>query len=110
MNELPFKEVQLQKQICEALNYAGCFCWRTNNGMMAVGQGKFKRMIRFGLAGCSDIIGINKKGKFLAVEVKLPKTRNNVSDLQQQFIDHIKEMHGVAGVATTIEEALEIAF
>lgn len=102
------KEKQLQKAIVEALNYKGCYCWVANAGLIPLTYKGKTRMIRVGQAGTSDIIGLRKDGKFIAIEVKLPKRRKMVTALQQQFIDYIKEKGGVAGVATSIKEALEV--
>lgn len=68
-----------------------------------------QRRIFVGRAGESDIFGIRKKdGRFLAIEVKLPKTRNRVSPKQKEFIKTVQMCGGVAGVATSPEEALDI--
>lgn len=109
-------EKQLQRAICEALNYSGALCWITNAGMarstyrLKTGRmrGQLKSyMIHFGPAGMSDIIGVYK-GRFLAVEVKLPERRGTVTDIQGNFIHNIRDYGGLAGVATNVEEALEI--
>lgn len=103
------KEIHLQRAIVETLNYNHCLVWRTNSGLLGVGEGRSKRMVRVGYAGQSDIQGIHKlSGRFIAIEVKLPETRNRVSDLQQQFLDNIFEAGGIVGVATSTDEALAI--
>ena len=71
-------------------------------------QGQIKNfMIRFGPAGMSDIIGMYK-GRFLAIEVKLPERRDNVTEIQCGFIANVRAQGGLAGVATNVDEALEI--
>ena len=103
------KEIHLQRAIVEALNYSGCLVWRVNSGLLAIGQGKNRRMFRAGTAGQSDIQGIHKKtGRFIALEVKLPKRKKYLTDLQEQFLINIKEARGITGVATSVEEALAI--
>lgn len=103
------KEIYIARAIVETLNYQGCLVWRTNAGLLSTGSGSSKRMVRIGYAGVSDIIGIRRRdGKFIAIEVKRPETKNRVTDIQKQFLDNIKEAGGIAGVATTPEEAVEI--
>ncbi len=110
-------EKQLQHSIVETLNYSGALCWITNAGQARMKytlkragpfQGQAREyFVRFGPAGMSDIIGIYK-GRFLAIEVKLPERRGNVTAIQQNFIDNIKDWGGITGVATSVEEALAI--
>ena len=59
-------------------------------------------------AGSSDIQGIRNDGRFLAIEVKLPTTRKTVTKLQNQFLNDIAQKGGIAGVATSGEEAMAI--
>lgn len=102
------KETQLQKQIVDALNYKGCMVWRVNSGMLAIGEGKNRRMFRAGTAGQSDIQGIHKKtGRFIGFEVKLPERKKYTTELQEQFLQNIKDAHGISGVVTSVEEALQ---
>ena len=112
------KEILIQRSIVENLNYLGCICWRTAAGMVKksytyrrgrrVGTTK-DNMIRIGPAGMSDVIGIHKKtGRFIAIEVKRPETRKNVSILQQQFLENMKQAGAITGVATTVDEAIKI--
>jgi Holliday junction resolvase len=57
--------------------------------------------------GVPDIIAcIN--GKFVGIEVKTPRTRNNTSELQKYNIELIKESKGIAGVAVTIDDVKEL--
>lgn len=109
MKELEPSEKQICDAICEFLNYSGCYVWRVNSGAIpAYYKGK-KRIIHMGLKGQSDIQGIHKgTGRFIGLEVKKPSTRKNVTVFQQEFLDTIREMGGISGVATSPEEALEI--
>lgn len=102
------KEKQIQDLIIAGLNYAGCYVFRMNAGMIPI-QGRCKtRMVKLGEKGMSDIIGLRKDGKFIAIEVKTPLRRGKVTFFQKQFLDRVKEMGGLAGVATSVEEAMEI--
>lgn len=46
------------------------------------------------------------RGLFIAIEVKRPETRHTVTDRQQAFLDQIAAAGGLAGVATSVDEAL----
>lgn len=111
-------ETILQRQILMALSEAGCVVWRNNTGVAYAGRVIHRagqqvtladaRMIPFGLVvGGSDIIGIAPDGRFLAVEVKTKTGR--VTKEQQTFIDAVCRAGGRAGVARSVNEAIEIA-
>lgn len=72
---------------------AVAWCERQNTGAYKDGQ----RFIRYGWPGCSDILGMLKDGRFLAVEVKAEKGR--LSDEQALFIERVTAAGGVAFVA-----------
>lgn len=100
-------EKDLCNQIIEFLNYNGAYCWRTNSGAIrATYKGK-ERLIRMNRAGTSDILGVYH-GKFIAIEVKLPKTIKSVTEAQKMFLQAIRDHGGIAGVATTPEDALSL--
>lgn len=67
-----------------------------------------RRMIRMAPAGTADIIGLTKTGQFIAVEVKLPDRRKNVTEAQALFLSEVRRKGGLAGVATAPNEALLI--
>jgi hypothetical protein len=93
----------------------GCRLWRNNTGAIKDSEG---RLVRFGLCnGSSDIIGITpvtitadmigkRMGIFTAIEVKTPKGKP--TDEQLNFIDRVKDLGGIAGVARSVEDALTI--
>ena len=63
-------------------------------------------MVRFGLCpGSADLIGIYK-GRFVAMEVKLPGQKPRLD--QVRFLQHVEDMGGIAGVVTSVEDALEL--
>jgi penicillin-binding protein-related factor A (putative recombinase) len=97
-----FSEKQLCHQIIEFLNYQGAYCWRVNSGAIRDQKGY---MVKMAKAGTSDILGIYK-GRFLALEVKKPETRKNVTEKQTEFLETIKKNGGIAAVVTSPEEAL----
>lgn len=77
----------------------GIILWRQNTGCL---QDKTGRWIKYGLCvGSSDLIGIYK-GRFLAVEVKVPGKRPTSEQLN--FIDVVNKAGGIAAWVTSVEE------
>jgi len=102
-----------------ALSEAGCTVWRNETAGAYVGKVIHKagsqvtlanaHMMTFGLCvGSSDIIGITPEGRFLAIEVKTKTGR--ASKEQVVFIEAIRKSGGIAGIARSPEEALEVLF
>lgn len=111
------KESNIQKLIQLALSKAGYPFWRNESAGVWVGQVVYKdrdtvtlknaRMITAGLAvGSSDLIGIGEGGRFAAVEVKTSKGKTTQE--QDNFITAVRSAGGIAGVARSPEDALEI--
>lgn len=110
-------ETKIQNLILIALSQAGCTVWRVETAGAWVGRQIHKdgstvtlanaRMFTTGLVkGGSDIIGISPDGRFLAVEVKT--ARGRVSPEQQRFIDAVNRAGGIAGVARSVGDAIEL--
>lgn len=111
-------ETKLMNLILIALSEAGCTVWRVETAGAWVGRQIHKdgstvtlanaRMFTTGLCvGGADIIGIHQAtGRFIAVEVKTPKGR--VSPEQQTFINAVRAAGGIAGIARSVEDALEL--
>jgi hypothetical protein len=109
MNHLKPSEHSICNSIIEMLNYQGHHVWRQNAGQVeAVNKYGQKHRIMIGRAGVSDVIGVSKTGRFIAIEVKTPERRKYVTEAQQMFLEDIKRHHGIAGVATSEGEALAI--
>ena len=99
-------EAQTQRQILDWLKLNGIFAWRNNTGAMA-GSHKGKRwFVRFGCPGMSDILGIYKAGKFLAIEVK--RSDGRLTQDQQCFLESVKANGGIAIVARSLKDVQEI--
>jgi hypothetical protein len=64
------------------------------------------RFIRVGVRGKLDLTVYLKSGKYLELEVKRPGGKPEPH--QQKRIDDIRAAGGLAGCATSIEEALEL--
>ena len=79
--------------------------WKNNSGgVYDARKATFRKAkSKFLINGVSDILGI-MNGRFIAIEVKRPSTRKNVSRDQQSFLDKINQLGGLAFVATSIED------
>jgi hypothetical protein len=89
------KEAAALAEVLQALrnHSAVAWCERQNTGAAKVGE----RFIRFGWRGCSDLLGMLKDGRLLAVECKAPKGR--VRPEQAEFLSLVRRFGGVAFVA-----------
>ena len=94
-------ETQIQAQILEYLEHWCPVVARINAGEALRGG----RRIRLAPEGWSDIIGVTRDGRFLAVEVKRPgKSR---SPEQIEFQEAVVRAGGVAIVAEDLVEVAE---
>lgn len=122
------QEKNIQSSILLTLSEAGSTVWRNETAGAWVGRLVYRDgqivtlagacMIQAGLCvGSSDILGITPVtitpdmvgrtvGVFTAVEVKAAKGR--VSLEQQRFIDAVKRAGGIAGVARSAGEAVQL--
>lgn len=100
-------ETNIQARIMLALSESGCLIWRNNSG--AWRDPKTGRVVRYGVGGkgASDLLGVAPDGRFLAVEVKVPGGR--VKPEQEAFCAAVRRAGGRAGVARSVEEAIDIA-
>lgn len=84
-------------------NLPGVRVWRNNTGALRDATGQ---LIRFGLKGSADILGIvGPAGRFLAIEVKAPRGR--LSEHQQNFRAMVESLGGLYVVARSPGEALD---
>lgn len=79
---------------------AVAWCERQNTGAAKVGE----RFIRFGWRGCSDLIGMMKDGRLLAVEVKAPSGKLRTE--QAEFLSLVRRFGGVAFVARSLSDVM----
>ena len=86
------------------LQYDRRVAWveRMNTGAVAVGEGKSRRFVRFGFPGCSDIIGMMKDGRFLAIEVKSRIGR--ATEAQAAFLERVRANGGVSGIVRSVDD------
>lgn len=98
-------EANIQNAALIALAESGHLVWRQNTGAY---KDKTGRVIRYGLCvGSSDIIGLTRDGRFLAVEMKTEK--GSVRPEQRNFIAAVRAKGGFAGIARSPEDAVRIA-
>ena len=110
-------EANIQNEILMALSKAGCLVWRQDTG--AYKNPKSGRLVKYGLCkGSSDVIGaipveitqdmVGKKfAIFGAWEVKTATGR--IRPEQLTFIAAVQKAGGRAGVARSVQDALDIA-
>lgn len=95
-------EATVLQECLSYLKAMNIYAWRQNTGCAKVG----KRFIRFSQKGVSDILGITKDGRFLAVECKREKG-GILSDDQKTFLFNITKNGGVAIVVNSLESLIE---
>jgi len=80
-------------------------CWRQNSGTFQErNRDGSTRYIRANTArGMSDIMGVLKDGRTLAIEVKSRTGRMRPG--QEEFLQTIRQAGGVAGVCRSVEDA-----
>jgi len=97
------EENAIQSAIMQYLFYNKIFHWRNNNTpIYDVTRKRFRAMPKGAIKGVSDILGILPDGRFLAIEVKKP--RSYMSKEQKLFIKNINENGGVAFMARSIDD------
>ena len=110
-------ETKIMNTILMALSKAGCLVFRNETAGAWVGKVLHKdagqvtltnaSMVKFGLmVGSADIIGISPTGKFLAVEIKTSK--GCATKEQLRFIEAVNNAGGIAGIARSVSDALEL--
>lgn len=103
------KETRLQNQIRLAVSERcpNVTLWRNSVGTFKTQDGKW---VQAGLpAGSPDLVGIAQidgVGRFVGIEIKVPGQKPRVD--QSRFLQHIKDMGGIAGVATSVDEAIAL--
>lgn len=74
------------------------FAWRQNTGAAV----RDERVVRFAFAGCSDILGMLKDGRFLAIECKRPGGK--LSTGQHVFLHKVNRHGGLGFMATCVTD------
>lgn len=102
-------EQNLVVSILDYLTSNGFFVWQNySHGVYDQKLGIWrKRKSRYALKGASDIFGVLPNGKLLAIEVKIPKNSNGLTEDQKRFINKVMLNKGVAFKATSIQEVID---
>lgn len=94
-------ETDLVRECIRIAHTLGCLAWRCNVGAFVGEYRGRRRVVRFGIKGMADILGILPGGRFLAVECKLGK--NKLTTEQTEFHLAIDRQGGVVMVARDVE-------
>jgi hypothetical protein len=105
--KLNMTETELVRVCINYLLYKGHFVWRNNTGMTRSSytdkSGVTKnRVWRSGIRGASDIIGVSKFGRFLAIECKIKPNKPTLA--QKEFIREVLDRSGIALVVYDVED------
>lgn len=103
------KESEIQKKIIAYLqDRDDVFIFKINNGSVFDPTLKcFRKLTGKGQRkGISDILGLTKNGRFIALEVKT-KT-GKISKEQKEFLYEIEKRNGIFGVVKSVEDAKKI--
>lgn len=101
-------ETQLVRLCINYLLAKGHYVWRNNTGAV---RSKYTSLVtglvserfwRAGIKGSSDILGLSKDGRFIAIECKIRP--NKTTPIQDAFLDEIKLHHGYAIVAYDVDD------
>ena len=92
-------EKETQGAILEYLNLRGHFCWRNSTGAFSNPNNHF---YRFGKKGSSDIIGVSKDGKGIAIEIKTKGKKPRPDQIA--FLNEFVSRQGIGIVAYSVED------
>jgi hypothetical protein len=103
-------EAEILKAIMQLLKHHPrvAQCWRQNSGTFAErNRDGSTRYIRANTQkGMSDIMGVLKDGRTLAIEVKSRTGRMRPG--QEEFLQTIRQAGGVAGVCRSVDDAVRL--
>jgi hypothetical protein len=105
LNDIP--ESAVVQQVKTVIKATGLKLQRINTGCFQIGEGRNRRYIKTADAGTCDFEGYDNHGRFVAIECKRPKG-GRLSPAQKWRIDDINAKGGVAFVAHSGEEAMEL--
>ena len=95
-------EAQVLAEVLAAIGALPDFrIWRVNTGAARMATG---RVVRFGLKGTADILGLTSTGRFLAIEVKSATGR--LRPEQQAFGEMVRRFNGLYLVVRSAEDAV----
>lgn len=89
-----------EKGIIKILKELGHDAWRNHNGTAR------SHKMRFGRLGISDVIGMHRDGKLIAIERK--RHGEEISEAQIEFLIRCHDAGAYAGVATCAVDVIDI--
>ena len=92
------KESEIKKAILQYLALRGVFAFTVHTTGVPRGNGVMWKNYS---AGVSDILGVMKGGRFIAIEVKTPKGK--ASDKQKQFLLNVIDKGGLGFFASSVD-------
>jgi hypothetical protein len=95
-------ESAILRACLDYLRLRGFMAWRNNTGAYSVQSGAKTRYVRYGAVGSGDIFAVLPGGRFLSVECKA--VRGVPTDAQEQWIDSIRAVGGIAGVVRGVDD------
>lgn len=97
----------IESEILNWLHYKKIFCWKNvSGGWFDPVRKRFRKQVsRFAINGTSDVLGVLKDGRFLAIEVKAKYGK--ASPEQLSFIDKINSSGGIAFIAKSVDDVSE---
>lgn len=99
-------EAYIEGQILEWLALSGIgFFWKNASGGFFDGKRMRKHVSPFAINGTSDILGVARDGRFIALEVKTASGR--ASREQIAFIKRVRECGGLACVVRSVDQTKE---
>jgi len=98
-------EKQIENSILDFLKAHKIFCWKNETvGIFDRKRGVYRKKHGHNLKGVSDILGIYD-GKFLAIEVKKPKSYPTKE--QRVFLEMVKKNGGIGFIARSIDDVIQ---
>lgn len=98
-------ETAIKRSVIDAMNATGlCNVWSTPSGKVQVRGG----WMSLAPEGTPDICGFARDGRFVGIEVKVPKHKTNPKRAEKQKAarDAILAAGGIAGQVISAEEAI----
>lgn len=100
-------ENQVVSSCIKWLWFHGVYCWRNNTGKYKTTYARKdgtigKYQVAYGLTGSSDILGLTRSGRFIAVECKFGK--NKLQPLQEDFGEKVIAHGGIFIVAYSVDD------
>ena len=100
-------ETTIKRLVIDAMNATGlCLVWSTPSGKVQVRGG----WMYLAPEGTPDVCGIARDGRFIGIEIKVPKhkTKKDRSEKQLETQAKIRSLGGIAGQVESADQAINI--